>query len=87
MPGMLQPKRRLERLGPDRLRVTVQPIFPTGEPLKTRTLPITEAQWAEWQGGRYIQDAMPHLNEETREWLMSGLDGAAFSRLFPEDAE
>ena len=36
-------------------------------------LPITSEQFEDWQSGRLIQHAMPNLNDEQREFLMTGI--------------
>lgn len=36
-------------------------------------LPITTEQLEDWQSGRLIQHVMPHLNDEQREFLMTGI--------------
>ncbi len=42
---------------------------------KTNTLdiPVTVEQLAEWQAGTLIQDAMPNLSPDHREFLMTGI--------------
>lgn len=39
----------------------------------TMDLPITEAQVQRWVEGEHIQDAMPHLDADQREFLISGV--------------
>ena len=36
-------------------------------------LPVTAVQLAAWHAGTYIQDAMPELEPEEREFLMTGI--------------
>lgn len=36
-------------------------------------LPVTDEQLAEWLNGSLIQNAMPHLSPEQREFLMTGI--------------
>jgi len=43
----------------------------TGE-YNTMILDVTEEQIARWKSGTLIQDAMPHLNNEEREFLITG---------------
>lgn len=38
----------------------------------TLDLPITNGQWERWQGGELIQNVMPHLSDDEREFLISG---------------
>jgi hypothetical protein len=41
----------------------------------TRTLdiPVTHEQFWEWQRGALIQNAMPHLTADQREFIISGI--------------
>lgn len=50
-------------------------------------LNITLDQYNQWQGGTYIQDAMPHLTPSQREFLMTGIWDDTWEELFPEDEE
>ena len=42
----------------------------------------------DWQGGKYIQDAMPYLSADERELLISQTCGVCWDEMFadPEDA-
>jgi hypothetical protein len=51
----------------------------------TRDLPITAEQWDAYQAGRHIQHALPHLSDDDREWILSGLPGGDFDALFGGD--
>lgn len=39
---------------------------------RSREIDVTAEQWARWKEGELIQDAMPHLSVEDREFLLSG---------------
>ena len=39
----------------------------------TWELPITDAQYEAWQQGVLIQNAMPNLNADQREFIMTGI--------------
>ena len=39
----------------------------------TRDIPITEAQLMAWQDGILIQDAMPNLSADDREFIKTGI--------------
>lgn len=39
----------------------------------TFKIDITEEQIAAWRGGKLIQDAMPNLSADAREFLMTGV--------------
>lgn len=53
----------------------------------TYDLPITEEQWSEYRkpGRRLVQDIMPQLNAEMREFLISGLSPECWNDLFGKD--
>ena len=36
-------------------------------------LPVTEDQVRRWKGGELIQNAMPHLSADEREFLITGI--------------
>ena len=38
----------------------------------TMDLPVTEVMLRRWRGGELIQNVMPHLSAEQREFLISG---------------
>lgn len=38
----------------------------------TREVPVTEEQLREWERGGLIQDVLPHLSANDREFLISG---------------
>ena len=40
---------------------------------RTLDLPITEAQIAQWQAGGLIQNVMPELTADEREFVMTGV--------------
>jgi hypothetical protein len=40
-----------------------------------------------WKNGEYIQNAMPYLNVDERELLISGTCGPCFDNMFPEEDE
>jgi len=50
-------------------------------------LDITEEQIARWQGGEYIQVAMPHLTVDEREFLMTGTTPEEWAATFPPEDE
>lgn len=49
------------------------------------TVDTTIKQVREWQSGQYIQEAMPDLSAEQREFLISGFTPAEFERIFGEE--
>ena len=50
-------------------------------------LEITEAQVYDWVNGASIQDAMPNLSAEGREFLMTGITQVEWGSLFSETEE
>ena len=50
-------------------------------------LAITEAQVYDWAKGASIQDAMPDLSSEGREFLMTGITQVEWDSLFSETEE
>lgn len=38
-----------------------------------REIDVTDQQLLDWEGGTRIQDAMPHLSTDDREFIMTGI--------------
>lgn len=51
--------------------ITRKSMF-TGK-IHTLDLPITDEQLQRWWDGTYVQDAMPHLSADQREFVMTGV--------------
>ena len=51
------------------------------------SLAITEAQVYDWVNGASIQDAMPNLSPEDREFLMTGITAKEWDSMFSEEDE
>jgi hypothetical protein len=45
---------------------------------------VTFAQMREWNNGTLIQDAMPNLSDDEREFLMTGITPQEWEELFGE---
>ena len=45
-------------------------------------LPVRQGHIDHWLGGALIQDAMPHLDADQREFLMTGITPAEWSEAF-----
>jgi len=43
---------------------------------------VTEKQIALWEGGALIQDVMPNLTPEEREFIMTGITPAEWNEMF-----
>jgi hypothetical protein len=53
----------------------------TGE-YNERDLPVTSAQLESWLGGALIQDAMPELSADDREYIVTGFMPGEFEAMF-----
>jgi len=53
----------------------------------TRDMPITEEQYNSWQNGSLIQNVMPHLSADDREWLISGFTPEDWQYLFGDEEQ
>jgi len=51
----------------------------------TCEIPVTEEQFYAWKGGELIQNAMPNLTPDQREFLMSGVTPEEWDAAFGED--
>lgn len=49
---------------------------------ETKTLLVCITDFADWQLGKYIQDAMPYLSADERELLISKTCGTCFDKMF-----
>ena len=49
-------------------------------------IPVTEEQLNLWQRGILIQNAMPHLTADEREFIMTGTTPDEWNQMFGEDA-
>lgn len=47
-------------------------------------IPVTDDQINKWQAGALIQDVMPELNDEQREFLMTGITPREWQEQFGE---
>ena len=52
---------------------------------RTLDLPITEAQIAQWQAGGLIQNVMPQLTGDEREFIMTGVTAQEWANEFGEE--
>jgi len=52
---------------------------------RTREIPVTEAQLEAWQSGELIQNAMPNLSADDREFLMTGITPEEWDATFLVD--
>ena len=48
-------------------------------------LDVTQEQMDAWHSGMYIQDAMPQLSDDEREFIMTGITPEEWDATFGED--
>ena len=53
--------------------------------INTMSLPITEEQYTAWEQGTLVQDAMPHLSPDEREFVMTGITPTEWAETFGEE--
>ena len=53
----------------------------------TNSINVTSEQLKAWRDGELIQDAMPHLSNEEREFIKSGLTADEWDSIFANDEE
>ena len=53
---------------------------------RTKEFDITEEQYNAWQGGALIQNVLPHLSDDDREFLISGATAEEWDA-FNEDTD
>ena len=49
---------------------------------RSMDLPVRQGHIDHWLGGALIQDAMPHLDADQREFLMTGITPAEWNEAF-----
>lgn len=71
MPGMMQPQRGLQWAEDGQsAKVSVRSLF--SDQVHVRELRMTRDQYSAWQAGDYIQNALPQLSPDEREFLLTG---------------
>ena len=60
-------------------------VSPLTGRLNTMDIDVSEAQLSAWQGGTLIQDAMPKLSAEERDFIISGSTQADWDNMFGEE--
>ena len=53
--------------------------------INSMSLPITEEQYNAWEQGTLVQDAMPHLTPDEREFVMTGITPEEWADNFGEE--
>ena len=54
---------------------------------RTRDIDVTPAQFAAWKSGELIQNAMPHLSDADREFVMTGTTIEEWTSVFGDEGE
>lgn len=55
--------------------------------IHSMNMDITPEQYANWANGTKIQEAMPHLSADEREFLMTGITPEEWAETFGEEKE
>jgi hypothetical protein len=53
---------------------------------KRYSVTVPKEGFARWQAGSYIQNAMPRVSPEDREFLISGTSPEGWNAMFPEES-
>lgn len=64
------------------MRITRKSMF-TGK-VHTLDVPCTEEQYRAWQSGVHIQNAMPNVSADLREFVMTGVTPEEWNKIFGE---
>lgn len=54
---------------------------------RTLDLPVTQEQIDAWEAGALIQNAMPSLSPDDREFLKTGITPDEWNEMFPKEDE
>lgn len=53
----------------------------------TKELDVTQEQLNKWRMGELIQNVMPNLSADEREFLMTGITSEEWNAMFPKEEE
>lgn len=67
--------------------LTIERKSPRTGKINSMTLNITEEQIKRWREGEFIQDVMPNLTPDEREFLMTGYTKEDWKAIFGEENE
>jgi len=65
--------------------ITITRRSPLTGRTSTMRMDISEGALQAWQGGMLIQDAMPNLNADEREFVMTGITPYEWDNMFEEE--
>lgn len=81
---MIQPQRGLIWADDGQsAKVSVRSLF--SDEIHVAELRMTREQWDAWQAGQHIQNALPQLTPEEREFLLTGATPEEWDAEFGED--
>lgn len=63
----------------------VQRRSPLTGKVNSREIAITQEQLLAWQSGALIQNVMPNVSADDREFIMSGYTPEDWKKMYPED--
>ena len=62
-------------------------ISPLTKNTRTMDIDVTEEQLTNWKQGMLIQEAMPYLNPDEREFIKTGITKEDWGIIFPPEPE
>jgi|TARA_R110000803_G_scaffold197800_1_gene261413 hypothetical protein len=65
--------------------MTITRTDPITNAINSLSLDVTQEQLNLWQDGELIQDVMPNLNADEREFIVSGITIGSWDNLFGEE--
>lgn len=75
----------LERIDENTIKLTMTSSISGKE--NTMEIKVTQKQWDDWQDGTLIQNAMPHLSPDEREFIITGITAQEWDETFKESDE
>jgi hypothetical protein len=60
-------------------------VSPVTGKSNTREIDVTSGQLSEWKRGALIQNVMPHINKDDREFIMTGSTPEDWNTMFSEE--
>lgn len=67
------------------MSMTITKVSTVSGKSNTMELDITQKQLDRWAAGEHIQNVMPNLSADEREFLMTGITASEWDTLFPAD--
>ncbi len=62
--------------------ITIKRTSPLTGKTRTKTIDATREQYENWKNGMLIQNAMPNVSREDREFIISGIVGDEWDKFF-----